>query len=618
MAKVAEPSPTAEPNARRWRPSISVALTAGFGLLLLVAVGSVGWIVFDAGRKNTFSLLQRTAEITVDSIAAQLDQHLGAAARQAEYLAARVAEGAVEPADPDRMIEFMLGALAATPQVNGIAFIDPELETLRVGRKNGLLVWLRSDWSERPEIAAMIERTRDAGPHTWLGTVWVEDFQEPHVAITAPAHRNGIYLGSFSSVVSLRALSGFLDKLDRDFGTHSFILQGRDQVLAHPSLTGGAEGLTEQNPLRRLDEIGDPVLRDLWVPGFPLQILVDSTVQGRAVQGPDDEQIYIYREIAHYGPVPWTIGLHFLGAEVNAELRRLGIALGAAGAVLALSLLAVFLFGRAIARPIRRLAERSRAIRELDLSSARPLGGSFFREIDDASAAYDSMLSGLRWFETYVPKSLVLRLMRLGEDAVRSEQRAVTVMFTDIADFSGLSERYPAADLVTLLNRHFALLLDDIEAEGGTVDKFIGDSVMAFWGAPEAQLDHAEATCRAALAIRASVAADNLRRRDQGAETLTLRIGIHSGVAVVGNIGAAGRLNYTLIGDTVNVAQRLEGLGKELGTRYTETAILLSGETAALLDARYEVRALGDHQLRGRQTATEVFELLSAPARTSD
>ena len=607
---MADSPSAAQRNTRRWRPSISMALTAGFGLLLLTAVGAVGWIVFDAGRENTFNLLRRTAELTVDSIAAQLDQHLGAAARQAEYLAARVAEGAVEPTDTDRMVEIMLGALAATPQVSGIAFIDPELDTLRVGRKNGLLIWLRSDWSERKEIAAMIERTRDAGSHTWLGIVWVEDFQEAHVAITAPAHRNGVYLGSFSSVVSVRALSGFLDKLDRDFGTHSFILHGRDQVLAHPSLTGGAKGLSEQNPLRALDAIGDPVLRDLWVPGFPLQILENSTVQGRAVKGPDDEQIYIYREIADYGPVPWTIGLHFLGAEVNAELRRLGIALAAAGVVLVLSLLAVYFFGRSIARPIQRLAERSRAIRELDLSSARPLGGSLFREIDDASAAYDSMLSGLRWFETYVPKSLVLRLMRLGEDAVRSEERSVTVMFTDIADFSGLSERYPAAELVTLLNRHFALLLDDIEAEGGTVDKFIGDSVMAFWGAPELRLDHAEATCRAALAIRTSIAAENLRRRDQGSEPLVLRIGIHSGVAVVGNIGAAGRLNYTLIGDTVNVAQRLEALGKNLGAHGTDTAILLSGDTAALLDARFEVRALGDHQLRGRRTATAVFELL--------
>jgi class 3 adenylate cyclase len=205
---------------------------------------------------------------------------------------------------------------------------------------------------------------------------------------------------------------------------------------------------------------------------------------------------------------------------------------------------------------------------------------------------------------------LVLRLMRLGEDAVRSEQRAVTVMFTDIADFSGLSERYPPEELVELLNRHFGLLLEKIEIEDGTVDKFIGDSVMAFWGAPEARLDHAEAACRAALAIRTAIAAENRRRCDQGAEPLTLRIGIHSGVAVVGNIGAPARLNYTLIGDTVNVAQRLEGLGKELDTRETETVILLSGETAALLDARFEVRPLGEHRLRGRHSDTKVFELL--------
>ncbi len=89
-----------------------------------------------------------------------------------------------------------------------------------------------------------------------------------------------------------------------------------------------------------------------------------------------------------------------------------------------------------------------------------------------------------------------------------------------------------------------------------------------------------------------------------------MRIGIHSGIAVVGNIGAAGRLNYTLIGDTVNVAQRLEGLGKDLHARETETTILISGETAALLGEGFALRPLGDHRLRGRRGTTEVFELL--------
>ena len=617
MTEPSESRPTSEPSTRRWRPRISVALTAGFGVLLVIAVGSVGWLLLDAGRRNTFGLLRESAEITLYSIEAQLDQHLGAAARQAAYLAERVADGMVDPSDPERMVEIMLGALAATPQVNGIAFINAELDSLRVGRMDGTLTWLRSDWSERAEIARMIESIRDAGPYSWLGVAWIEDFQEPHVAIVAPAHRNGVYLGSFASVVSLRALSGFLATLDEGLGTHSFILYGRDRILAHPALIGPAEGLSKQKPLHGLDEIGDPVLGDIWAPGYPLVILENSSVQGRAVQGPGDEQIYIYREIDDYDPLPWTVGVYFLGQEVNTELRRLSVALAAAGVVLVLSLFAVFFFGRAIARPIVRLAERSRAIRELDLSSARPLGGSLFRETDDAAAAYDSMLSGLRWFETYVPKSLVLRLMRLGEDAIQSEQRAVTVMFTDIADFSGLSERYPPAELVALLNRHFGLLLDEIELEGGTVDKFIGDSVMAFWGAPETRVDHAAATCRAALAIRIAIAVENRHRAESGAEPLGLRIGIHSGAAVVGNIGAAGRLNYTLIGDTVNVAQRLEGLGKELDTRDSEIAILISGQTAALLGALFEVRPLGDHRLRGRRGMTEVFELLGEVAPES-
>ena len=311
MTEPSESRPTSEPNARRWRPRISVALTAGFGVLLVIAVGSVGWLLLDAGRRNTFGLLRESAEITLYSIEAQLEQHLGAAARQAAYLAERVAEGMIEPSDSERMVEFMLGALAATPQVNGIAFINAELDSLRVGRKDGTLTWLRSDWSERAEIARMIESIRDAGPYSWLGVAWIEDFQEPHVAIVAPAHRNGVYLGSFSSVVSLRALSGFLATLDEGLGTHSFILYGRDRVLAHPALTGAAQGLSEQKPLHGLDEIGDPVLGDIWAPGYPLVILENSSVQGRSVQGPDDEQIYIYREIDDYDPLPWTVGVYF-------------------------------------------------------------------------------------------------------------------------------------------------------------------------------------------------------------------------------------------------------------------------------------------------------------------
>ena len=175
------------------------------------------------------------------------------------------------------------------------------------------------------------------------------------------------------------------------------------------------------------------------------------------------------------------------------------------------------------------------------------------------------MLRGLRWFEVYVPRALVERLMGLGTaGTLASVEREVTVMFTDIAGFTAFSEGRPAAEVAQFLNRHFAMVSESIEATGGTVDKFIGDGVMAFWGAPEAQPDHAERAARAALAIAQALRIDNEARRAAGEVPVRLRLGLHTGPVTVGNIGAPGRMNYTIIGDTVNAAQRVEALGKDL------------------------------------------------------
>src|SRR3546814_18383682 len=111
------------------------------------------------------------------------------------------------------------------------------------------------------------------------------------------------------------------------------------------------------------------------------------------------------------------------------------------------------------------------------------------------------MLGGLRWFETYVPRSLVMRLIRLGDDGVESEERQVTVMFTDIADFTTASQQLTPHDTADFLNHHFGLIAAAIDETGGTLDTYLGDAVMALWGAPDDQPDHAERACRAALSI---------------------------------------------------------------------------------------------------------------------
>ena len=232
------------------------------------------------------------------------------------------------------------------------------------------------------------------------------------------------------------------------------------------------------------------------------------------------------------------------------------------------------------------------------------------RELDEQSSAFNAMTGALKWFQAYVPRSLVRQLVREGDlAALASGRRNVTVMFTDIAGYSTVSEGKGAAEIAALLNHHFAIVTREIEAEGGTVDKFIGDSVMAFWGAPEKQKNRAVRACRAGLAIRAGIAADNKARADRAELPICMRIGIHSGEATVGNIGTQDRINYTVIGDDVNVAQRLEQIGKQV-TPDAEVAISISAATVADLDSSFDIEPVGEMEVKGRTAPVRVYRLV--------
>ena len=177
----------------------------------------------------------------------------------------------------------------------------------------------------------------------------------------------------------------------------------------------------------------------------------------------------------------------------------------------------------------------------LDFGAIGPAKGSVVRELDEASNAFNQMIAGLRWFETYLPKTLVLRLMeRGGQEEIQSEERMVTVMFTDIWGFTAISEQKSASETAQLLNEHFTLINQAVEAEDGTIDKYMGDSVMTFWGAPLTQTDHAVRACRAAVAIGTALEAHNEQRRANKEDPIRTRIGLHSGPAIAGNIGSPG------------------------------------------------------------------------------
>ncbi|MBV7461284.1 MULTISPECIES: adenylate/guanylate cyclase domain-containing protein [unclassified Acidovorax] len=206
-------------------------------------------------------------------------------------------------------------------------------------------------------------------------------------------------------------------------------------------------------------------------------------------------------------------------------------------------------------------------------------------------------------FAQYVPPAVVSRLiaqpelMRLGGEA-----REVTLMFTDLANFTTLSEQLSAEQTVEVLTAYFNAMTPIVHATGGTVDKFIGDAVMAFWGAPLDDPQHAEHAVTAAISMQQAMQVLVAALRARGLPPIHMRIGLHTGRVVVGNVGSEQRFSYTAIGDAVNLAARLEGANKAFGT-----GILLSAATAAQLPSSVALRALDDVVVKGKTEPVRVF-----------
>jgi adenylate cyclase len=188
----------------------------------------------------------------------------------------------------------------------------------------------------------------------------------------------------------------------------------------------------------------------------------------------------------------------------------------------------------------------------------------------------------------------------------------LTVFFSDIQGFTTYAETCTAEELTADLADYFALMTGAILDSGGTVDKYIGDAVMAFWGAPVAQADHAERALRASLAIQESLAALNERRAAEGKVRLITRMGLATGEVVVGNFGYAERFNYTAMGDTVNLASRIEGLNKYVGTRILATAATLEAAQGIVV-----ARLHGRVAVKGKLEAVRIVEPLALSSQAS-
>jgi adenylate cyclase len=293
-----------------------------------------------------------------------------------------------------------------------------------------------------------------------------------------------------------------------------------------------------------------------------------------------------------------SIGIRALAGDPDIDTHNLGIAIVVlAATAIVVGWAAMTLAARTTSDPIRSVVRALADVQRGDFTRRVPVyDGS---EIGQLQLGFNEMVTGLaererirEAFGTYVDPEVAARIIDEGVD-LSGEQVDVTCMFVDIRGFTTFAERNSAADVVTSLNELFNAVVPVIHDHGGRVDKFIGDGLLAVFGAPRRMADHADRAFSSALEIERTVAT---------AGQLQIGVGLNSGPVVAGNVGGAGRLEFSVIGDTVNVAARVES-----ATRQTGDVVLISEHTRARLTAAHPLTERAGVTLKGKSESVRVY-----------
>ncbi|MBM6579171.1 hypothetical protein ILT44_03160 [Microvirga sp. BT689] len=382
-----------------------------------------------------------------------------------------------------------------------------------------------------------------------------------------------------------------------------FLFDDRSRIVAHSRMSEffRARGPDAALELPRLDQlVAVDIARPLalWQWGGAAQQIFD-TADGRTY-------VAAFRSIQAAGSSGLKLAvvapLDEFFAEIEAGRRQL--VLLALGFVLAM-LPVVWWIGSMLSRSMKVLALETDRIQRFETGGPTRRIRSMIREIDDLGQSVATMQTVVRTFASFVPKRLVQQLVATG-DALQpgGSRREVTVLFTDIAGFTAITEKADPEQVMLRTSRYLAVLSAVITEHGGTVDKFVGDAIMAIWNAPADDPDHVAHACAAVLACREANHKLNAEFEREGWPAYRTRFGLHTGEAVVGTIGSDDRMAYTVLGATVNLAARLEPLNKEYGTE-----ILVSDAVRQRVADRFEFRKIDTIRPKGFEATVQVYEL---------
>jgi len=418
--------------------------------------------------------------------------------------------------------------------------------------------------------------------------------------IAAPFFQDGLAAGVVALDITLDDLSAELVERKLSTGTQSFILTQNGLVVASSThaqaklLKGGElelphiSSLTDTLPRVAYNDRPREKNKTYIIDHEGEEFL--ATISSLKAEAGKDWRILTVTPLSDFVQ---------LFDKQNIQLLVLGIC-----AILLQTLVVLGLSGR-MARPLEQLAVIVAEIQSFKNIRSERVRSSV-KEIASLSSAVHTLGTAVSSFTSYVPTDLVNKLVQSDQEMkLGGRTQFLTVFFCDIEGFSTLSEETPSPDLMKRLSKYFEITTEAIEQEKGTTDKFIGDGVMAFWGAPTRNEEHAWHACAASIRIQRRMDELNTEWALENKPALNVRIGLHSDAVLVGNIGSELRMNYTVMGDGVNIGARLEGTNKDYNTR-----ICISHSVFREAGDRLCTRPIEDVLVKGRRSKIPIYELL--------
>jgi len=551
-------SATQENSAPRASWSIAPLLPLVLGVLILAAVAPVIAIGALGARDLSARMLRERNDLLIEAVVTPIEALLDPVVTQMGHAMQLVANGTVDPADERAFEAFVKGLMAPTPQVHGIALLSTH---------GGLRRWVRNGPAEALHSAEYLtvkqhyldEAAEGAGPR------WSRPFEsalgKTIVTYRVPLQTGERLRGVLLAAVSVHSLSESLVTIGREFGLVPFVLVDRTGIVAHPAIASAQKVAAASGNLPTIDTIGDPVLAAIWSDPRPSRSLEPlRSAEGHWTWAASGAHQFVFRQLRLEGDGTWLVGFHH-PSTLTRRARWMTYAVAGLGSLLlVLALIAGVRLGRGLARPIVAFGQASSAIERFDFrgTAIEKWERSRIREVASTAIAIRRMAVALATFERYVPKTLVRDLVLLGDGGSGARRCELTILFLDLEGYTRFAEGLPAQEVSDYLNEIFRQVGPVIEESGGTIDKYTGDGLMAFWGAPASDPDHARNAVGAALRLRGRLSASIEKRKRAGFPTCRIRIGLNTGEVVVGDLGYAGRINYTVVGHAVNAAKRAE------------------------------------------------------------